>query len=300
MAGWGFRVGGLEPALQKPVPVLRRIGNPLFVTVRQPIPQPDDVSCFPIWDTRLFSELDEVPGQLHHSIEPWSPVRSSAHLQAARRSVSMDGNVHQVMESMVKAACKLTSSWGSDSRSWEDREDDGTSRDKCIASLVDIREREEMVRSCSSSSSPNPSSSASTKLSGILSGASGSRPKLSRNSQDCCEHRYSTPMSSPDKTKLNRKQGFKTKVCTKKQTKNNNNKYMHGNIDTYPCTLLAWSSLVQDCCQEDAGWAHWGCAGARHCSSTATIGACLWRRQQHDPHSTAPTPQADKPGNFPG
>lgn len=85
MAGGGFGVGGLEPALQKSLLVSRRIGNTLFVAVRQSVPQPNNVSGFPVRDARPFPQLDKISGQVHHSVESWSPVWSSAHLTRRKK-----------------------------------------------------------------------------------------------------------------------------------------------------------------------------------------------------------------------
>lgn len=192
--------------------------KPLFVTISK-----DNVSIFPS-ETRLFSELDKIPVQLHHSIKPrlvlCTPTRRKKINQEEWKCPPSDG--------MLKDACKNTS-LGSDGMSWEDWEDECTSWHKRTVSLVDIKERGEMVRSCSSSSSPNPSSSTSIKMSG------------------------------------------------------------HGSIDTYPCTFLAWSSLVQDGCQEDTYWDHWGCAGARHWSFAVTMGARLWQQQVLEPTCSKPS-----------
>lgn len=87
MAGGGFGVGGLEPALQKSFLVSRRIGNTLSVTVRQSVPQANNVSGFPVRDARLFPQLNKISGQVHHSVKSWSPVWSTAHL-TRRKNIS--------------------------------------------------------------------------------------------------------------------------------------------------------------------------------------------------------------------
>lgn len=60
MAGGGFGVGGLEPALQKSLLESWWVGKTLSVTVRQSVPQPNNVSSFPVRDARLFPQLNKV------------------------------------------------------------------------------------------------------------------------------------------------------------------------------------------------------------------------------------------------